>query len=311
FCSDRIYAQQSVKKIVTEMKYLLYVPSDEPDKEGYPLMLFLHGSGERGTDIEKVKAHGPPSFLGDTMAFPFVVVSPQCPPGQWWDTQTLLDILDEVEAQLPIDKNRVYVTGLSMGGYGTWALLKEAPDRFAAAAPVCGGGDPSAACRFRDVPVWAFHGAKDDVVLLEESEKMVQELKQLDGDVQFTLYPDADHNSWTVTYDNPELYRWFLSHTLRRTDEPRKRELKACEGVYRADDGEELLVSRNDDQLYLTAPQRNWEYELTGMSEFTYAFPGRRSHEPQRRLYFHNEGRRRVDELQLGPCENKVFKKVK
>lgn len=308
---SEVMSQQRQRTQITETDYLLYVPEAEPTPEGYPLMLFLHGSGERGDDLSRVKAHGPPSFLDDTTSFPFVVISPQCPPDQWWDTRALLNILDEVEAELPIDKNRVYVTGLSMGGLGTWALLKEAPDRFAAAAPVCGGGNPLAVCRFRDVPVWAFHGAKDDVVLPEESERMVNGLKEIGANVKFTLYPDANHNSWTVTYDNPELYSWLLSHSKKPSEDLKKKEMKAVEGMYRADDGEEMFITREEDTLRVSVPERKWEYKLTDRGKDTFAFPGRRSHEPERKLYFQKSAKNKTESVLLGPCENRSYRKIK
>ncbi|MBN2840022.1 MAG: prolyl oligopeptidase family serine peptidase, partial [Coriobacteriia bacterium] len=109
-----------------------------------------------------------------------------------------------------VDEDRVYVTGLSMGGFGTWALAAAYPDRFAAIAPICGGGDPEQACRHADVPTWAFHGEQDQVVPVERTEEMVEALQACNGDVRMTLYPDLGHDSWTVTYDNPELYEWML-----------------------------------------------------------------------------------------------------
>ena len=119
-------------------------------------------------------------------------------------------LLNEITENYNIDENRIYVTGLSMGGFGTWALAEKYPHRFAAIAPVCGGGDPAAVPTFSHLPVWVFHGAKDNVVPIDRSEAMVNELKKNGADVQFTVYPEAGHDSWTETYDNPALYEWFL-----------------------------------------------------------------------------------------------------
>lgn len=140
------------------------------------------------------------------------MVSPQCPEGRSWDTQNLLSLLDHVESLVPIDKDREYVTGLSMGGYGTWDLAQAAPDRFAAIIPICGGGDSLRLCTMRHVPTWVFHGEKDLAVPISESVKMVEGLQKLGSDVLFTKYPDLGHDSWTVTYSNPHVYDWLLSH---------------------------------------------------------------------------------------------------
>jgi predicted peptidase len=211
---NNLLAQQKSERLVSTTEFLLYIPEVEDESGKFPLILFLHGSGERGNNLDLVKTHGPPSFLNDTTDFPFVVVSPQCKPGRRWSPQNLLDLLDYVETLTSIDKNRVYLTGLSMGGFGTYDLAMEAPYRFAAIAPICGGGDTARAERIKDIPIWVFHGAKDMAVPIARSEEMVAELKDLNADVQFTVYPELGHDSWTVTYANPELYKWFLSHNL-------------------------------------------------------------------------------------------------
>ena len=206
---------KEIKRTVS-LQYLLDLPEGyeaDPDKK-WPLMLFLHGSGERGTDIARVKVHGPPKIAGEKK-LPFVVVSPQCPPDQWWDVQALTALLDEVERNLRIDSKRIYVTGLSMGGFGTWSLVAHTPDRFAAIAPICGGGEPKSVKRFTHVPVWVFHGDQDGAVKLRRSEDMVAELRKKGADVTFTVYPGVGHDSWTETYNNPALYTWLLSHSLK------------------------------------------------------------------------------------------------
>ncbi|HEX41478.1 MAG TPA: phospholipase [Phycisphaerales bacterium] len=199
--------------------YLLYLPAGyEPAGKKWPLMLFLHGAGERGSDLNKVKLHGPPKLVEQGKDLPFIVVSPQCPAGQWWPDQveTLKALVDTVAAEYAVDAVRIYVTGLSMGGYGTWALAGAYPDTFAAAAPICGGGQPFTAGKLKTVPVWAFHGAKDSVVPLSQSENMVEALNRAGGSAKLTVYPDANHDSWTATYDNPQLYEWLLQHTKKR-----------------------------------------------------------------------------------------------
>lgn len=179
-------------------------------------MLFLHGAGERGDDLDKVKVHGPPKLVAQGKSLPFIIASPQCPSGRSWSDpaamQTLIALLDDLVEKYQVDESRVYLTGLSMGGYGTWALGASCPERFAALVPICGGGQPRMARRLRDMPIWVFHGAKDGTVPLSQSEEMVEALKAAGGNVEFTVYPEAQHDSWTATYDNPKLYEWLLSH---------------------------------------------------------------------------------------------------
>lgn len=198
------------------IKYLLYIPEDYAKaKKPWPVVLFLHGAGERGEDLEKVKVHGPPKLAGQGKAMPFICVSPQCPEKSWWsgDDQVaaLKALLDDVEARYRVDKDRVYVTGLSMGGFGTWALAIDQPKRFAAIAPICGKGDPAKVAVIKDVPAWVFHGAKDGAVPTKESEVMVDALKAAGGKPKFTVYPEAGHDSWTETYASDEFWTWLLA----------------------------------------------------------------------------------------------------
>ncbi len=191
-------------------RYLFYLPGDYSEATPLPLMLFLHGAGERGKDIRLVKKHGPPRLISQGKSFPFIVVAPQCPAGQWWQAEELNALLDEIVESYAVDTARLYVTGLSMGGFGTWTLGVTYPERFAALAPVCGWGEPFAAFRLKDMPVWAFHGAKDPIVPLSKGQEMVDALKRAGGSPRFTIYPEAEHDSWTETYDNPGLYNWLL-----------------------------------------------------------------------------------------------------
>lgn len=192
------------------MDYLLYLPPDYESKEAWPLMLFLHGAGERGDDLELVKKHGPPKLIEQGKDFPFIVVSPQCPKFQRWWPLELTALLDEITEKYNVDEDRVYVTGLSMGGFGTWALATYSPHRFAAIVPICGGGERYWAKRIAHLPTWVFHGAKDKAVPVERSKRMVQALQKEDGNVKLTIYPELGHNSWTPTYADPELYDWLL-----------------------------------------------------------------------------------------------------
>ncbi len=195
-------------------RYLLYLPADYgKDNRPWPLLLFLHGKGERGNDLNHLKRHGPPKLLDAGWSPPFIVVSPQCPRiNLEWPTDMLNSLLDTLIQKYRVDTSRIYLTGLSLGGYATWKLAIEHPDRFAAIAPICGGGDPEQVCAIRNVPVWAFHGARDKVVPVEEQEALVDALCQCGGNVIFTVYRDATHDSWTPTYNDPTLYEWFLEH---------------------------------------------------------------------------------------------------
>jgi predicted peptidase len=202
------------KQIAVKLNYLLFLPegySNDSDKK-WPLMLFLHGAGERGSDVNKVKLHGPPRIVEKRKDFPFILVSPQCPADSWWKTHELIALLDEIQKSHRVDTDRVYLTGLSMGGFGAWELATQAPQRFAAIAPICGGGNPVQARRLRNLPIWVFHGDADRVVPVGLSDDMVAALRKAGSDVKYTRYEGIDHDSWTRTYANEELYEWMLSH---------------------------------------------------------------------------------------------------
>lgn len=205
---------QTVQRQVTRTgsyNYLLFLPKRYAQtQETWPVILFLHGAGERGSNLDDVKRHGIAKIVEERSDFPFITISPQCPRSQYWSVMRLTALLDQAIATYQIALNRVYLTGMSMGGYGTWYLAAAQPQRFAAIAPVCGGGNPKAAPNLKALPVWAFHGARDPVVPLSESEEMVAALQACGGNVRFTVYPEASHDSWTQTYNNPELYDWFL-----------------------------------------------------------------------------------------------------
>lgn len=208
------------------MEYLYYLPKEYQvrDLRKWPLMLFLHGAGERGTNVQSVAIHGPLSLVKQGRNFPFIIVAPQCPEGERWQNDSLLKLLEIVTRRYAVDTNRIYLTGLSMGGFGTWSLGAARPDLFAAIAPICGGGQAidvllagygKTANPVAALPVWAFHGAKDTVVLPEESEHMVDAFKKAGAkEIKLTIYPEANHNSWAETYNNPELYDWLLAHAL-------------------------------------------------------------------------------------------------
>jgi predicted peptidase len=202
--------------------YLLFAPREYASgNTHWPLLLFLHGLGECGNnELDRVKIHGPARLVDVRPDFPFVVVTPQRSPPSGgmndvpaaWQPAPLVALIDHVMANMRIDPTRVYVTGLSMGGYGTWRLAAAHYERFAAAVPICGGGEPrQMADALAHVPIWAFHGARDAVVPLSESQRMVDAVRGAGGYVRLTVYPDAEHDSWTRTYSNPEVFDWLLS----------------------------------------------------------------------------------------------------
>ena len=196
----------------SKLGYLLYLPRDYQKSTRSPLLLFLHGSGERGTDINLVKKHGPPKLIGQGQHLPFVVVSPQCPPEGRWEADLLLALLDDLNSKYSIDPARVYVTGLSMGGLGTWSLIGAAPDRFAAAIPICGHSAPWVAEPASRLPVWIIVGDRDNHLLAGNCYGMAQSLQARGADVKLTVMHGVGHDSWTQSYATPELYDWLLRH---------------------------------------------------------------------------------------------------
>jgi predicted peptidase len=214
------------------LPYRLAKPLDFDPHATYPLILFLHGAGERGNDNHAQLLHVVPVLLSaeNRQKFPCFVVAPQCPTGQKWvDTNwssgahkqpeqpskpmaLTLQLLQELQRELPIDSRRLYVMGLSMGGFGTWDVIARYPRMFAAAVPICGGGDESTAPRFAAVPIWAFHGAKDNVVPVSSTRKMIDVLRQAGGQPRYTEYPDCQHNSWDPAVREPDLLPWLFAH---------------------------------------------------------------------------------------------------
>ncbi len=197
--------------------YILELPKNELPGQLRPLIVFLHGSGERGDNVDLVRVHGPWYFAEDNDDFPFIILAPQCKEGETWEPVKLDLLLDDIIASYPVDTNRIYLTGLSRGGFATWDWVLYHPDRFAAIAPVCGASNYHVlnANKLKDIPVWVFHGAMDDIIPVSFSADLVKKLRSLGADVKFTVYPNAGHDSWTETYMNPELYKWFLNHRKR------------------------------------------------------------------------------------------------
>jgi len=212
----------------TALPYRLLVPGDGGDpSRKRPLLVFLHGRGERGTDNQAQLLHGKAFMLAAATQHGCFVLAPQCPadaiwPGHDWRKQKTLSpepsapmrrvvaLIDWIEKHRPIDRDRVYVMGLSMGGFGTWDVVLRYPDRFAAAVPICGGGVPTLARRIVKLPLWVFHGAADPVVPVEHSREMVAALRAAGGQPRYTEYAGVGHDSWNRALAEPELLAWLL-----------------------------------------------------------------------------------------------------
>jgi len=218
------------------LPYRILLPENYDATKKYPLILFLHGAGERGNDNEKQLIHSSKLFLKPDIRkdYPAIVVFPQCPENSFWanlDFKTengkrtfafradgdptiamklVQELLQKLMNDYPVNRKRIYVTGLSMGGMGSFEIVRRNPKLFAAAMPICGGAEPSTAPALKKVNWWVFHGAKDDVVPPANSEKMVAALKEVKASVKFTLYPDANHNSWDPAFAEPEFLKWMF-----------------------------------------------------------------------------------------------------
>ena len=213
------------------LKYRLMKPINYRPGKKYPLVLFLHGAGERGDDNTITLKHGAKDFADATRRekYPCYVVVPQCPKDLKWsevdwslDTSsqpenpsqsmaTVKELLDEMVETAGVDKNRIYLTGLSMGGYGTWDAIARYEGYFAAAAPICGGGDPKMVGKFSRLPIWCFHGDADTAVKVGRSREMIDALKAVGSPAKYTEYQGVGHDSWTATYANPEFYQWLFA----------------------------------------------------------------------------------------------------
>jgi len=214
----------------TVLKYRWGAPETLEKGKTYPLVLFLHGSGERGSDNIAQIGLGVLPLIEQAKKLnePFFLIAPQCPAGSWWATidwktmrlsaaakpnplmDSVLALVESLMKANPVDPQRFYVTGLSMGGFGTWDVLGRAPKRIAAAMPVCGGGDPSLAAKFKDVPIWVFHGETDPIVPVKSARDMIEALEKAGGKPKATIYPETGHDAWDGTYTNPEVIRWLF-----------------------------------------------------------------------------------------------------
>ncbi len=209
-----------METVVSEsLSYYLYYPKDYKSEKNkkFPLLLFLHGGGESGDSLSTIKSNGPPKLIVQGKQFPFLILAPQNPyKKKWWNTRAVAQLLDTIVENNRVDKNRVYLTGLSRGGSAAWEMAVQYPDKFAAMAVVCGMTPlPYANWIDKDLPIWVFHGDQDKSIPISESVNMVDKLKAMGYDVKFTIYEGVGHNSWENTYTNEELYSWFVKQRKR------------------------------------------------------------------------------------------------
>jgi predicted peptidase len=212
--TEKRFKTTLTKKI--DFPYLLHLPENYKKKKVYPLIVFLHGSGERGDDTSLLKV-GLPNLLKTAKHHEFILVAPQCPVDSWWtrELDELSLFLKDVLEHYPIDRKHIYLTGLSMGGDGTWRLAAQEPKLFAAIVPICGRDKANSASKLKSIPTWAFHGAKDEIVPASESRKVVRAINKLGGNANITVYPDGDHNAWDRAYKTKELYDWLFAQYKR------------------------------------------------------------------------------------------------
>lgn len=193
-----------------ELGYLLHIPANTKEKR--PLLIFLHGSGEKGTDIEKVKINGPFKYMKSN-ELDCYVLAPQCPDNEYWNEEVLYQLILKIQKENNIDSKRIYLTGLSMGAWGAWNLVYAHPEVFAALVPISGYVDriPMVEnCKIKDIPIRIFHGLLDDVVNVDYSIAIYKKLKNCNADVELTIFDNSRHDSWIRVYDDPKIYDWMF-----------------------------------------------------------------------------------------------------
>ncbi|WP_339656686.1 prolyl oligopeptidase family serine peptidase [Flavobacterium frigidarium] len=198
------------------IQYALHIPENSKDKK--PLIVFLHGAGERGTDIDKVKVHGPFKYL-QTNVLDAYILAPQCAENEYWDTDALYELVLKIQKEHNIDDSRIYLTGLSMGAWGAWNLATAHPEKFAALVTIAGAVDRVVLLenkKLASMPIKIFHGLLDDVVDMNYSVMMYKRLKASNGNVTLTIFDDANHDSWSRLYDNKEIYEWMFKQTKNK-----------------------------------------------------------------------------------------------
>jgi predicted peptidase len=201
-----------------KLNYLQFLPEgyDKEAAEPYPLVIFLHGAGERGDNLDLLRKHGPPMMETQALkdqghGLPFILAAPQCPQGRWWNPDEVIALTRHLAKTLRVDEKRIHLTGISMGGFGTWACLAKEPELYASGVPICGGGDPGQAGTIKEIPIWTFHGLKDEAVPVAKTQEMEKAIREAGGTkLLATYYPEEAHESWIPAYADPSLLAWMM-----------------------------------------------------------------------------------------------------
>jgi len=212
FFMSQSIAQEKQK---VNYKHLTYLPkSYNTDTSKYPLVFYLHGGSQKGNNLEKLKIYGLPYLVDQGKEFDFIMVAPQCPEGKYWSTENWFDSLyNEVTSNYRIDKSRVYVTGISMGGYGTYITALDHPEKIAAIVPLCGGindNDTTRICTLKDIPILTYHGTADDEISIQETERIAESLKKCNGNIIFHRLTGKGHGIQYLYETEPWIYEWLL-----------------------------------------------------------------------------------------------------
>lgn len=199
-------------KSFEEMQYIVSYPQQYKEGVRYPIIVFLHGAGSRGNNIDLLLENPYFTFTEEHQEFSFITIAPQCYENSWFDLfETLKRFVYKIAEKQFVDLERIYLMGASMGGYATWQLAMSMPEYFAAIVPICGGGMYWNAARLVNTPIWAFHGAKDQIVFVDESKNMIDAVRAAGGNAELTIYPENEHDAWSETYRNKEIFQWLLS----------------------------------------------------------------------------------------------------
>ena len=243
-CTVALGAEESLEPRVYQtpfgesLQYRIYLPEDLDPQQKYPLLLFFHGAGERGDDNRRQLAHGVKSIMSYVRKNdePPILIAPQCPAEMQWvntpwdaDSHTMpefpsypmrlsIELLQQTIEEQPVDANRIYVTGLSMGGFGAWDIIQRKPELFAAAVPICGGGDARLAASIKEIPIWTFHGGRDDVVQTKRSRVMIEAIKKAGGSPRYTEYENMGHGVWGRAYRDDEVLKWLFEQEKKRSE---------------------------------------------------------------------------------------------
>jgi len=222
---NTFYAQNETRSFIKDkicndfsLNYILNKPQNIDETK--PLIVFLHGSGERGTDLDKLKIHGPLNYIKTNKLDAYILV-PQCPQDKYWDSEQLYLLIQKIINENKINRSKIYLTGLSMGAWGAWNLVFEYPDLFAAMVPIAGFVDrvPMVEnCKIKNIPIRIYHGLQDDVVSVSYAIAIYDKLKDCHNDIKLEIFKDANHDSWTRVYNNPEIYEWMLQQDKNKNN---------------------------------------------------------------------------------------------